>query len=486
VITHSHVIAGVTNAENPQALSAVDKNEWRILSYSDTASLGGAQSFSITLPGRAALTSDGHRRPWREILSTGDLIQAGGWNWNGEGERPKPRTTADGLIVRIDDSEAMTAQGYSYTTTLSCQGLGSVLQNDSVAWWMYYGSAEGWVAARGKLLADDLSGTIDKMLGNYMNKVVFHSASWNRAGQGLGARLGYHLTALSPSAPIQTNLAIAEGTHWSIMQEFVDAPLHEMFTRVMPGDYLPQGGFQHTPTLKAESALIGQLAGDNGRTWLFFRPAPFPYASDTGKTVFSSWRALELHDFTETESVSAPALGTGIDGVRNFFMVYPAVQFLDETMAFTVGIAIENRTSINRLSYRPLKTRTHLALGKGKYENFITLAKALTWRLAGQWNRNDEYYDASLEVPFAPEVQPGHRVRFRGPLGDETKQGQYEGYVTSRTHTWTPENGGRTSVQLSRVLLVSNYADPAWFVKNLAPVQVRADETAPSSQPVKK
>jgi hypothetical protein len=110
----------------------------------------------------------------------------------------------------------------------------------------------------------------------------------------------------------------------------------------------------------------------------------------------------------------------------------------------------------------------------------------LTWRLAAQWNRNDEYYDASLEVPFAPEVQPGHRVRFRGPLGDETKQGQYEGYVTSRTHTWTPENGGRTSVQLSRVLLASTYADPAWFVKNLAPVQVRADETAPSSQPVKK
>ena len=481
---HSHVVVGITHALKPQDLRALTPGSWRILSYSESATLGGVPMFSFTLPGRATVASDGHRRPWREILSVGDLVQAAGWTNDGQ-STPQAVTMADGLIISVSTRKSLQPGGYEYVTDVSCAGLQHVLMQDSVAWWMYYGSAEGWTAARGKLLSNDLSGRVDKMLANYLNKVVFHSASWNRDGVGLGARLGYHLKALTPNSPINTDLAIAEGTHWSIMSQFLDEPLHQLYTSVRPESYAPQGGYAHRPSAKPEKAIVGQIAADGGRTWIMMRPAPYPHADATGKGVLKDWQALPLHDYSHAEAKYYQGQGQdkGDSEVRNFFMVYPAYQFLDESMSFTAGIAVENRESIQRFSYRPLKTRTHLVLGEGAEEDMLTLARSLTWRIAGQYNHLEDYLTGQFILPFDPTLQVGDRVRFRDPDGDQTKQALMEAHVVAFSRQWDPENGGTSTVQVERVAPVSHYADASNFIRGLAPVKVAAQDTAPSTKP---
>lgn len=485
---HSHVIVAVLDAANAAGLAKVDPHSWQILSYSDSAALGMPPSFSFTLPGRAARLKDGTTRPWRELLSPGDLVQAAGWNWDGKKDAPA-RTMADGFIKRVSTRETLTPNGYDYTTDVQCAGYQDLLMQDSVAWWMYYGSTEGWAKARAQMLPDDMSGRVDKILANYLSKVVFHHASWERQGRGLGARLGYHLRSLPPSAPLNTNLAIAEGTHWSIMGELLDAPLHEMFSVIQPGNYKPQGGYAHRPDAPQDKPLIGRIAGDGGRTWLMMRPTPHPYADKTGKANVSEWKALTLREYDAPLRPLADggqSLGFSDDAVKNFFMVYPSYQMLDETMTFTAGIAVKNEASIKRYGYRPYKLRTHLVLGSATESNAIELAKELTWRLAGQMNAQDRAFDGSIVTDFDPTMQVGYRVRLSSPMSDLTKEGAFEGYASSVSRQWTPEDGGTTSVTLTQIRPAAHYDTGAKLVEGLSRVQVDALDTAPSASPEKK
>lgn len=480
----THVRVGVTDALFESDLRQVDPASWQVLNYSETGGLGGTPVFTFSLPGRATLR-DGTRRPWREVLSAGDLVQASGWSWDGE-TSAEPVTMTDGLITSMSTHRTLTPTGYEYTTQVNCVGLGSVLEQDSVAWWMYYGSAEGWARARAELLPDDLSGKPDKIMANYMNKVVFHHASWQRAGKGLEARMGYHFAALPASAPLNTNLAVAEGTHLGILSELLDPPLHELYTAVLPASAAPQGGFAHRPTLGPERAIIGEVATDGGRTWLMMRKAPYPSADKSGQPVMHEWRSLPLYDYSDAEGVELYD-GQGHDhtdqNVRNFFLVQPAFQFLDDRMAFTAGIAVKNEASIRRYAYRPLKIRTHLVLETGDRLNPIELAKALTCRLAAQHNRLDEYMDGSIQLPLDPAMRPGVRVRYRDPDGDQTDPALMEAHVVGYTREWSPERGGNMVLQLNRILSAANYSNPQWFVTGLSPVQVDTSQTAPSTAP---
>ncbi|MBB6097371.1 hypothetical protein HNR42_000785 [Deinobacterium chartae] len=127
-----------------------------------------------------------------------------------------------------------------------------------------------------------------------------------------------------------------------------------------------------------------------------------------------------------------------------------------------------------------MKIRTNLILGEGSEANMLDLARSLTWRLAGQHNRVEDMFSGTYTVPFSPHLRAGTRIRLRAPIGDRTRV--MEGYVTSRTHTWSRERGGQTSVSVTRMLPAEVYEDPAWFAVGLSEVQVNAKEYLPTAR----
>lgn len=450
-----------------------------VLEYSDTASLTGPQTINLTLPGRTADTAKG-RRPWAELLRVGDVLYSEGW---AVGDDPvSAATLAHGLIQSVGESENLTTSGYSYTTTVTAQSGHGVLLRDAVAWWMFYGSVEGWTRARATLTTDQMSGAVDKILANYTSRIAFHRANWQRGSQGLGDLLGYHYRALKANAPVQMNLAMQEGPHWQIMRGATD-DLHEFYSTVLPGSAAPEGGFAHRPAPGSAAIPRGR---DGGATWLMHRPAPFPFATPEGTGDLSEWNSLPLHDLSEraAQPVRVPlgqvSSSLSSDSVKNYFLVMPAMQVINEEMSFAVGIAVQNKASLARYGYSSSRVRTNLVIGEGTKENMIEFTRRLTWRYAGQHNRRDEMRNGAFSVVLSPQVQPGHRVRLRVPYGDEARL--MDGYVTARTHSWSASGGGTTSLTLDRLLPSEVYKDPSWFVQGLELVKVGSDGKVPSNR----
>lgn len=490
---HSHVRFGIYS-ELDYFNDVRDADALHVLQYSDTATLGGVQTFSVTLPGRVTMKG-GQKVPWMELVAVGDLAYAYGWNWDGSQGQDAgygrktgdPMTLADGIVTGISDSEQLTPDGYQFTTTIQCESLQSILNVDSVAYWMFYGSSEGFIRARSQLQTNDVSGRMDKALANYVNAVAFNLTAWNRHGKGLGARMGYHFKGVKGDVPVLSDLAVMEGSHWNIMQSVIDMPLHEMFCAIRPASFKAVGGFAHAPEAGSEAPGAPIRRGpDGGALHMIVRPAPFPFGNPDGTGNLSEWRALPLHDFSHLDAspVMTP-LGGGttstLHDVKNFFLVFPGFQPLNEQNTFGMGAAVVNDESIRRFSYRPFKMRTLLVLGREDEGSIIDLTNRITWRIAGQYNRLDEMYSGQYQVPFSPQIQPGERVRVRVPFGDRTRV--IEGYVTQRTHQWSVEGGGSTTVSLDRVLTAETYDDPAWFVQGLAQVDFDADKAIPKVQP---
>jgi hypothetical protein len=465
-----------------------------LVSYSDSFSLGSPKSCTFTLPGRTADTGKG-RRPWTEIILPGDGMYSEGYLWdNGgstysAGELPKvgdPHTLIHGLVTDVGNGETFTPDGYAFSTTVTAQSYHGVLTRDAVAWWMYYGSVDGWLKARGLLTTDQMAGRIDKILANYTKTVIFHDANWNRGSAGLKDVLGYHFTSLDANAPILLNVALQEGGHWNILGSITD-PLHELFSATKPAAIQPVGGFAHRPTVGGQDGPL-QRARDGGSTWLIHRPCPFPFGNPDGTGNLGEWRKVRLHDFSkgDTRPATTPrgqaTLSRSGNGVKNFFMVYPAIDLINGSLSFSYSISVQNKANIGRYGYSPGRVRTQLILNNhGDKRNMIQLAQDLTWRYAGQNNRMDEMYTGTFTLPFSPQVEAGDRIRLHVPHGDGTSL--MEGYVVAGGSNWSPTNGGQTTVQVERLLPVAAYEDPAWFVRGLEIVKIGVQEHMPSAIP---
>lgn len=465
---HTHFWAEFTDVAHPDLARA---GRLDLMQASVSAGMGGTQSVSLTLGGRAA---DG--RPLRDLLTVGDLLRVGAHRHTPTGT-VQVTLAEDAVLTDYQVSEQLSQGSYSLTCSVSAEGLEGVLQTDAVAWWMYYGTEVGALRARGQLLPDDTSGKLDKVLANYTSKVAFHHANWQRAGVGLGDRLGYHFVSLRPNVPILYNLSIAEGSHMSILEQHAETGLHELFVqrRAQNGDRPFKGGYVHHPTYRSKAVLSSEAPGDGdgARPYLILRPKPFPYADKSGKPVLSEWNALILHDLTDRRATTGQhGFGHSAAAVRNFFMVFPGYEFMNDRMSFTQSLAVVNRASIQRFAYRPVKVRTNLVLNDGAEADMLDLARELTWRMAAQMNRMQDYSQGSVQIPLAPEIQNGDRVRFRLVNTNDLPDGIYQGYVTNVGHQYVKGNGGTTHLSLERVLPEATYQTPAWFVDGLEAADV--------------
>lgn len=462
---HTHAWLSVTSAASGALRAA---GPISLLNLSDNASLGGPQGVSFSIAGR---TVDGV--PWRELMAVGDLVRVGA-HYHEDGQTITATLIEDAVVSDVQVQESMQQGQYSLTTHVSCESLQSaVLSTDTVAWWMYYGTVEGALRAKAALMPDDVSGQLDKVVANYLNKVAFHVSNWQRDGVAIRERIGYHLRTLKPNVPPLLNLTVAEGSHWEIISGQAELGLHELFVQQRrEGDPARPfvGGYVHHAKHQAPALTSTADPGpnDGSRPYIILRPKPFPYADRNGKPVMSEWNALPMHDFTNSRATTGHhAFGHSMAGVKNFVMVFPGYDSMNEQVALTNSIAVMNAGSIARYGYRPVKVGTNLILNEGSEADMLGLARELTWRMAAQMNRTDEMANGSITVPLAPAVQPGDRAKFRLIHADGTDAGVFQGYVTGRTHTYQQGGGGTTSLSLERVLPDATYRDPSWFVAGL-------------------
>lgn len=435
------------------------------LSYQDANAVGGVQRFSITLQGRT-ITRGPRRTPWNELIRKGDFIWVEGVHWTGSSAGSATATLADGLVVEVQESDTLDHDSMEYTTTLVCESIMHILARDAVAWWTYFGTSRGLTRARAELPLQEISGRLDTVVANYLQRVAFTSEIWERDGLTLGDRLSYALTSLAAHIPPRLDLTVAEGTHYAILQQHVDV-FHQLYGVTLPTAELP--GRLNRPA----SATRGENAA---ATTLVLRPAPFPFADPSGAGNTSEWEALPLHD--QTTDANRP-YGTRSSSESllenyNFFLVVPNSLAITDRVALAAGIAVANPSARKYFAHSPLRVNTPMLRDEVSDETVLDTTRALTWRLAGQYNRFEEFLTGAVSVPFNPRLLPGERIRFRAPHGDRTRV--IEAYVKARSHTLTREHGGATTVQYERGLDAAAYADPSWFVAGLEQVDLSGED----------
>jgi len=385
-------------------------------------------------------TTTGGRKRYSELIRPGDLCRVELLAWNGkEGDW---EVVLEGPVTSVAEVEAVGPES-SATTTIGVESAAHYLATDQVAQWMWLGSVAGWQPVFSELLPSQTVGTPHTVAQNYLQKVAFHRSGLNIFGKGLADLIALEFDGLKAVAPLTLTLSMAEGTHLEIIRRFLDAPLHELYA-----------------TTKG------------GKTTLIWRKAPYPFP-DTGE-----WQALKLHRLEgDWAPVRSRQAAYRLEAVRNFFLLYPALSFVEEYPLMALGVAYQNQASIRRFGYRPMKIRTHLIHNEKPLpeSTLVDFLEGLTKRLAAQWNRMHEMAAGVVEIALAPWIRPGERVRAKALWGSQ----ELELHVRARHMVWDPREGGRMTLALERGLPPEVYRDPEWFMKGLAPVRISIDWKKP-------
>ena len=159
--------------------------------------------------------------------------------------------------------------------------------------------------------------------------------------------------------------------------------------------------------------------------------------------------------------------------IRNYFVAYPALTFADETHLMAIGATVANRQSIQRYGYRPMKIRTHLIHNETPIpeETLADLMAKLAMRMAAQWNRLHEMEAGTIDLPLAPWIRPGYRVKGPSLWG----AGERVYHVRGRSLSWEAGQGGQMTLAVERGLPPEVYKDPGWFAEGLEVVRIGAD-----------
>jgi len=452
MVSHVHV---KVNVHEFKEMTVTDD----VRSITVTESIDGLPSGTILLPAKRA-TRHGWE-PYNVYINPGDTCVIEVHTW--DGQRGGWQMVLHGPVTSVEERETITPDGYEVATVVHVASMTSILAQDSVALWMFYGAMEGWQFVRTHLIPDRLNSYPHEVAFNWLRELTFPKAVYQHP-LPLGFSLHLDFAGLEAVAPLEFKLAHTEGPHLNIIQGILDAPLHELYTLTGTSNDLT-GTHQHVAAAPPGINHLGAA------TLLRCRAAPYPYADENGQGQLDEWEALPLHVLEPPlDAVNQRQSLMTWDAERNFFMVYPAFQFMDELYAFSIGAGLVNRSSVRRFGYRPLQLRTHLIINDtadgDTIEQFML---RLAWRVGTQWNNMHEYANGSVETPLYPEIRVGHRVQMRTPWQSRTT---LEYHVRGRQLTWNPREGGRMTLNLERGLPVEMYQDPTWFTRGLTAVRV--------------
>ncbi len=413
--------------------------------------------------------ADGSRIAWFDRVSVGDHVTIVMSNW--DGSRGSQEIVLDGVVTGVSEQETVSDNGYGYGCVLQVASFAHLLAMDTVAWWMFWGSVEGWGRVTTFLTPDEQNGQSAEVAFKYLQKVAMRKSIYRRFGFGLSDLISLDFTGLDAVAPYQHALTQFEGSHLSIISSFLEAPLQELF--VTTDNKL-------TGKLKQE-ARPGRKWDLNlkGTTTLRWKPAPYPYGVPEGnkvRVVLSDWEKLPLHALEGSYgAVSSSSRQKTEDTIRNFFMLYPGVSFATDTMLWALGVVVANQSSYERYGLRPMKIRTNLIHSENpqyRKENLESFIERMTWRLAVQHNRLHEMAQGTITTPLMPWVRIGERLR--GPhLWHTATEAEY--HIYSRQLSWSPATGGQTVFGVERGLPVDVYRDAGWFAKGLSLARVGSE-----------
>ena len=409
-------------------------------------SLEGLPQGTVLLPLHRTVSQTARKR-YSELIQVGDLCLVEMLAW--DGQRGGWEAVLHGPVVSVEETEPLGAEE-APATRLGVASMAHVLAQDTLAWWMWLGTVEGWKPVESRLAVYEMNDTPAEVAFRYLKRVAFHIANWRNGGT-LEDLIHLDLDSLRAVGAFTVELQLAEGPHLEVVKRLVDYPLMELYVTT-----------DRAANLKGRcTSTAGSAPGEGGGgTVVRMRKAPYPYP-DTDE-----WQALPLHRLEGAWTpVRSRAVAKTDQGVRNFFLLYPALSFVDERKLFSVGVSVSNRASIERYGYRPMKVRTHLIHNEtpNREETLVQFLERLTLRLAAQWNRLHEMEAGTLELPLAPWIRPGDRVRGPSLWG----AGEREYHVRGRIMTWDPQQGGRMALAVERGLPPDVHRDPEWFAAGL-------------------
>jgi len=438
------------------------------VTVSESLSADGYARAQIQLPLKYT-RADGSRLSWFDRLSIGDHITVVMSNWNGmEGSR---EVVLDGIITGLSEQETVSDKSYGYNCVVQAASFTHLLASDTVAWWMFWGSVEGWGRVTTFLTPDEQQGQSAEVAFKYLKKVAMRQSIYSNFGLSLERLISLDFAGLNAVAPYQHALTQFEGSHLEIISSFLEAPLQELYTTT---DTRLFGKFTHEANPGRKWDM--NLAGTNVLRW---RPAPYPYGVSEGgrvRIVLNDWSKLRVHTLDEKfGAVSTSSRQRNDSLIRNFFMLYPGVSFATDMMLWALGTVVANEGSYKTFGLRPMKVRTNLlhsenaAYRKESLEDFI---ERMTWRLAVQHNRLHEMAQGTITTPLMPWVRIGERLR--GPhLWHTNKMAEY--HIYSRQLSWNPATGGQSVFGVERGLPVEVYSDPQWFARGLSLARVGSE-----------
>lgn len=408
------------------------------------------------------------RKRYSDLIQVGDLVLVEMLGW--DGKQGDWEAVLHGPVVALEEREGVGPEGEA-GTVLTVASMAHYLATDAVARWMWYGSVAGWKVVESQLSIAELMDDPATVAFDYLTRVAFHMANWQREGSTLGDYIHLDMGGLKAVGPYHYELQLVEGPHLDILrQRLLDYPLHELYVTT-----------DRDGNLRGANAHVAARAPGEGKaaTVVRWRRAPYPFP-DTG-----DWEALPLHRLEGAWApVRARSAGLSDAAIRNFWLLYPGLSFTDETYLLVSGVAVANRQSIQRHGYRPMKMRTLLIHNEDlKAEaDVVAFWKELTWRLACQWNRLEEMEAGSLEIPLAPWIRPGDRVLAPSLWGSGTRM--Y--HVRARQMSWEASTGGRMVLAVERGLPPEVYQDPSWFSRGLEVVRAGAEVIAETVQKEKR
>ncbi|GEM48687.1 hypothetical protein [Deinococcus cellulosilyticus] len=449
---YSEIRATILTADGPMSLYE------QIMDFNFQDGLGAMPQATLTLP-RYRTIRPGVRKAYTDLIRDGDEILIEGLAVFG-GINRGWETVLHGIVVNPSVKQSIQGEKSSFTTTLQAQCFGHVLQKDALAWWMWLGTAFGVQRTRAVFAAEELNTKPHQIVFNYMSKMLNLVSNWGMAGRPLGDYLGLSLSGLDAVAPMAMSFSTMEGTFWSIIKSVEDAPLHEMYVQT-----LPQAKLSGELT-RAAPKTVGE---DKAATTVIMRRAPYPYADENGKGQLGEWNALTLHRLDGLlEPIGETVAYRDSSRVKNFTMLYPMINYVNEQMLFTMGWAIANPESIRRFGYSAAKWGTHL-IQTADEPSVEAFSRKLSWRVAAQFNQLDKAYYAQVQLPFSTHIRPGERILTDYPWGGPD---QYQFHIQSRALTWSPTAGGRTYLTLDRGHLDQHYRDPSYWVEGLTPTKI--------------
>lgn len=413
------------------------------------------------------LTRGRRRVRFRDLITPGDLVTVEMLAW--DGRHGDWTTVLHGPVMSSGDHERL-ARGYENGSTFQIGSMSDILAQDAVAWWMFYGTLDGYARVRSALSIDRMSNSPYRVMFEYLQQVAFDRSVYANP-TGLAELMHLDFDGFESLSPIALSLTAAEGSHLEIISRYLDGPLHELYTTTAPAR-AARGALTH--------AVAAPHTHDGGLTMLVWRKAPYPYL-DGHHIRADEWQRLPLHRAESgVKLINSRQAQKSKEAVRNFFIAYPAVQFLNERFAYAFGACYVNMASVRRFGYRPLKLRTHLIADKeakqGPLEEFM---HRLTARIAGQWNHMERYEGGQLELPPMPHLRPGERLQAPSPW---TENRLFEYHVRGRKLDWHPERGATMQVAVERGLPVEHYQDPAHLAAGLQRVRVGAESYAAASR----